>query len=846
MRELLKILLLEDCPDDAKLIQHLLLKKKMNCKFSLAVDKKTYLLALDQFRPDIILSDHSLPQFNSLEALAVARRQFPGIPFIMVTGTVSEEFAAEIIKSGADDYILKDRLARLPAAINIVLHLRQTEKEKLEAAEKLKRSEEKYRTIFYKSPLPKWIYDPDSLYFLEVNEAATRHYGYSQEEFLSMTLLGIRPKEDARLLLEDIEKIREGSDTRHGTWRHITKNDEIIIVETTAHSIDYNGRTARLVVANDITERIKAEQTIIQSESNLRAIFENTSEGFLLMDRDAIVIAFNSKAGDYTLFSKGKKIQIGQSIYDCVDSSRLAFFREIIQKAKGGESIRYDRSYEMADGNTSWIEFSATPVMEADQVKGICVTGRDVSEKKTTELEREFDRNNLKALLNNTNDPMWSVDSNLRLITYNEAFDKMFKAMSGKLVTSGIDILTSGFNKEQLNRFQNHYKRALSGESFTETEYADFPDDRWSEISFYPIYNRDTVNGVACFSHDITWRKQAEKEITDYKNALDQSSIVSITDQKGGIKYINNNFCKISGYLPEELLGRDHRIINSGYHASTYIKRLWTTVTKGNIWRGQFCNQAKDGSLYWVDATIIPFLNNRGKPVQYLAITNNITENKLMEQEMTEQKIQEQKKIVRAIIKAQEKERNFLGLELHDNINQILASTKLYLEIAGNKHEETKELNKYAMELINSSIEGIRLLCSNLVTPLKNIDLEELVQKLLCKLEQNTMIKTDFSYTVSNELLPDDLKLNIYRILQEHLNNIVKHASAKKVTVSILADNSVINVAVGDDGKGFDVNKKRKGIGISNMINRIETFNGEVAIETSPGKGCRIVIKAPY
>ncbi len=127
-------------------------------------------------------------------------------------------------------------------------------------------------------------------------------------------------------------------------------------------------------------------------------------------------------------------------------------------------------------------------------------------------------------------------------------------------------------------------------------------------------------------------QRKSNKEIIDYKYALDQSSIISITDQKGIIKYANENFCKISKYSAGELIGQDHRIINSGFHPKPYIKNLWTTIAKGNIWRGEFCNRAKDGSLYWVEATIVPFCNKRGKPYQYLAIRVDITQRKHMEQ----------------------------------------------------------------------------------------------------------------------------------------------------------------------------------------------------------------------
>lgn len=123
-------------------------------------------------------------------------------------------------------------------------------------------------------------------------------------------------------------------------------------------------------------------------------------------------------------------------------------------------------------------------------------------------------------------------------------------------------------------------------------------------------------------------QKRAAKELTDYKYALDQSAIVSITDQAGIISYANDNFCKISGYSAAELLGKDHRIINSGYHPASYIKTLWKTIAGGNIWKGEFCNKAKDGSLYWVDSTVVPFLNEKNKPYQYLSIRLDITQKK--------------------------------------------------------------------------------------------------------------------------------------------------------------------------------------------------------------------------
>lgn len=163
-------------------------------------------------------------------------------------------------------------------------------------------------------------------------------------------------------------------------------------------------------------------------------------------------------------------------------------------------------------------------------------------------------------------------------------------------------------------------------------------NEHWLRMSGEPVIQNGKCVKLTGSFQDIHQIKMVEatlqqslKDLSDYKSALDQSAIVAITDKFGVIIKVNENFCKISKYRQSELIGKTHKLINSGYHPPSYFKNLWKTISSGKVWRGELKNRAKDGTIYWVDTTIVPFLDSEGKPYQYLAIRFDITKRKQVE-----------------------------------------------------------------------------------------------------------------------------------------------------------------------------------------------------------------------
>ncbi|MBI5372953.1 MAG: PAS domain S-box protein [Sphingobacteriales bacterium] len=398
--------------------------------------------------------------------------------------------------------------------------------------------------------------------------------------------------------------------------------------------------------------------------------------------------------------------------------------------------------------------------------------------------------------------------------------------------------------REALEKGYNHFEwihRKADGTNFP------------VEVMLTPII----VKGKQLFYtiwHDITARKKAEealqqsiKEISAYKYALDQATIVSFSDFNGNITYINDNFQKLYGYSKEEIIGVNHRALNSGQHSKQFWENFWKTIKSGKVLKADVCNKAKDGSIHWAGTTVVPFLNEKGKPYQFLAIRNDITEKRKLEEELRERQRLEQIRITETALDAQEKERNFLGQELHDNVNQILVSTKMILSVVAEDPEKHKDFLGSSINNIQQAIEENRKLSHSLATPdLKLMSLPRQIASLAHEMFHQQHINVSFSRKGFREdLLDDKKKIALYRIAQEQCTNIIKYAQATRVDIRLQVKKDKVQLRIRDNGKGMDSGKNSDGIGIRNMKGRLSIYGGRLDIQTSPGKGFVLSAEIP-
>ena len=340
-------------------------------------------------------------------------------------------------------------------------------------------------------------------------------------------------------------------------------------------------------------------------------------------------------------------------------------------------------------------------------------------------------------------------------------------------------------------------------------------------------------------------QQRLEKKARYYKLLFENNPMPMWIMSRGTLNIIDVNEAAIHhyGYSREEFLKLQSTDLRPAEDVGKYLAHLNKKAQQANK-SGTWRHRKKDGTIIMVDiiADDIMYKDQEAR----IILAHDVTEKLKIEAELVSYRIQQQKLITETTIQAQEKEREEIGKELHDNINQILASAKLYLEL-GMKRKEDMEPFRKTSESINLAIQEIRQLSQTLVTPsLGNSSLVETLKEMIGNFSSASSLKVELNAKDFNEeLIDDDIKLMFYRVVQEQLNNILKHARAGNATVDLVVTAEKVILFVQDDGVGFDTDKARGGIGLRNITNRAKFYNGLTEIISSPGKGCTLKITVP-
>src|SRR5215212_5492726 len=515
------------------------------------------------------------------------------------------------------------------------------------------------------------------------NPAATNIFGYSISEALELNIEKLVPEP---LKTQHRAGITRYAETGHGPYIDsrrllelpaLTKGGEEIYVELSLSPIglvdDTNeGRRFVLAIVRDVTERKLAEEALRQNEERFRLLVEGVKDyAIFMLDPDGKVASWNK--GAYRIKGYRQQEILGRHF-------SLFYPEEDLTHSKPQRTLKIAQekgTYEeegwrvRKDGSRFWASVLITTLQdEAGGLRGFAKVTRDITEQKRAEEEiRQLNKNLENRVEERTSQLAAAVaelESHQRELRQSEErFRILVEGVSdyaifmlspdGSVVSwnEGAERI-QGYGASEIigKHFSAFYaeedvERGLPGEElrvaaaegrFEEEGLRVRKDGTRYQAEVVITALRDEAGNLRGFSQvtsDITARKEAEealrtslRRMADLKAALDEAAMVSTTDQHGKITYANERFCEISQYYMEELLGQDHRILNSGYHTKEFFENLWSTIVRGHVWRCEIRNRARDGSPYWIDATIVPILDEIGEPDQYFAICNVVTEYK--------------------------------------------------------------------------------------------------------------------------------------------------------------------------------------------------------------------------
>ena len=646
----------------------------------------------------------------------------------------------------------------------------------------------------------------------------------------------------------------------------------LCVIDTSPKTLTNQQKTSLKLLADSIVSLLESKREIKKLKENEHDLSKRIS---YILDATGDGVWDWSPITGKTIYSKRWAEMLGFNIEDLSDSDKewssrvhpsdLEFVNNEIGKNISGESDSFTLEYRFKNKNGQYLTMlNRGRVVERElDGKATRVIGShtDLSEKRNKDLANQIVINNLQNFFDLSVDSLCIANLDGTFKEVNDTFmrelgykkEEFIGAPFKKFIHED-DLINTSLEVDKLSKgtltidFENRYKRK---------------DGTYLCLSWRVTPDISTGN-LFCSARNISTQKLNLKQIEDLKLALDESSIVAMTDHGGIITFANDKFCEISKFSREELIDQNHQIVNSGYHSKAYIKRIWVTIAHGKTWKGDIKNKAKDGSYYWVNTTILPFLDDQGMPYQYISVSNDITNQKNAENDLIHAK-----EVAELSVRSKEQFLANMSHEIRTPMNGIIGFSKILEE------EITDPLHKEYLNSIKSSGENLMVLINDILDFSKiesnKMEIEktvfsiyktvETVISLLapkCK-EKGIKLISENIHTFPENLIGDPTRLG--QILINLIVNAVKFTEKGSVELRIEKINETpkdikLKFTIIDTGIGIPSNKletifesftqasnetTRKfggtGLGLTITKRLIELQGGELCVKSEDGEG---------
>ena len=590
-------------------------------------------------------------------------------------------------------------------------------------------------------------------------------------------------------------------------------------------------------------------------DKRFRMLVENSIDIISLVDLEGRITYISPSIKRLTGFSEDEIL--GRSGFDLIhpdDVEGGKNFRLYLLDTPGIPSNSIFR-LKHKNGNYIWVEGTVNNMLGDEDVNAFVLNYHDITDRKLAEEKIIKSEKRFRSLVENAQDIISLSDENGIRFYVSPSIERIAGYTIKETINRSIFDLVHPDDIESIKSLQDEFMSAPGVIKPLSVRYL-HKDGRtvWIEGTIINLLHDENVKAILANYHDVTERKKSEEKIRLSNERFEMVSKATNdavwdwnldTDKIYWNDEIRSMFDYCSDDIPNGNVWKVH------IHPEDFkrVTRKLVYHIKNGIqnWQDEYRFRCADGSYKYVFNRGFILFDNNNKPYRIIGAMQDVTEINKLQQSLSEERIKKQKELTNATITGQEKERTEIGRELHDNINQLLTAIKLYLNAAAAQPSIKDEMIRRSIESLSKCIDEIRELSSSLVPPSIDADsFTEVIKELAEPIKLATTLNINYNIdNIHTNALTDIQQLNVYRIIQEHLNNILKHANAKNIGINMQNEDDQIVLSINDDGQGFDVTARRHGIGFKNIQSRAELLNGKMRVLSKPGKGCLLVVNFP-